>query len=306
MRIKKIKVVAIGGGHGLGRVLSSLSFLENQLTGIVTTTDNGGSTGRLRKRSSSIAWGDLRNCLGLLVDKNTISSQLFDYRFDGRDELSGHNLGNLILYALEQIQSRPLNSIKLVRRILGIKTALLPMSETPTDLMAFYPRGRCKVGELSIDDMPIMPEKLMLAPLVKTLDLCKKALADADLIILGPGSFLTSIVPPLLVKEIADGINNSQAHCVFLDNIVAEQSPAAELSLDKKLEWLQENIGSMPIDSAIVHGTNTSSTNTFSTKIPTICCDLANDQVQHYHDSAKLVAALEQTLAIIAEPTNNK
>jgi uncharacterized cofD-like protein len=79
-----------------------------------------------------------------------------------------------------------------------------------------------------------MPEKLMLAPLVKTLDLCKKALADADLIILGPGSFLTSIVPPLLVKEIADGINNSQAHCVFLDNIVAEQSPAAELSLDKK------------------------------------------------------------------------
>lgn len=291
MQIEKINVVAIGGGHGLGRVLSSLSFLEKRLTGIVTTTDNGGSTGRLRKRDSGIAWGDLRNCLTLLIDKNTVGSQLFDYRFDGQDELGGHNLGNLILYALEQIQSRPLHSIKLVRRIFGIKSPLLPMSETPTDLMAFYPKGRCKVGELSIDDMPLMPKTMLLAPLVKTLEPCKKALAEADLIILGPGSFLTSIVPPLLVKEIVDGINNSNAHCVFLDNIVAEQSPAGELSLDDKLQWLQQNIGCMPIDSAIVHHTNID-----SKMVPSICCDLANDKVNHYHDNAKLVAALQQTL----------
>ena len=108
MQLEKLNVVAIGGGHGLGRVLSTLSFLRKQLTGIVTTTDNGGSTGRLRKRSSSIAWGDLRNCLTLLVDKDSVGSQLFDFRFDGQDELGGHNLGNLILYALVQLQSRHL------------------------------------------------------------------------------------------------------------------------------------------------------------------------------------------------------
>jgi len=288
MRLKKLKVVAIGGGHGLGRVLSTLSFLENQLTGIVTTTDNGGSTGRLRKRSSTIAWGDLRNCLTQLVDNNSIGSQLFDFRFDGQDELGGHNLGNLILYGLGQIQSRPLDSIKLVRRILRVKTPVFPMSETPTDLMAFYPEGRCRVGELSVDDMPIMPKNLMLAPLVKTLDVCKDALLAADLIILGPGSFLTSVIPPLLVRDIVNSITKSKAHCVFIENVVAEKSPSAQLTLDEKLCWIEENIGCLPIDSVIVQDPSVT-----SNKVPVTCCDLANDKVKHYHDRDKLIQALE-------------
>jgi len=295
MLIKNLKVVAIGGGHGLGRVLSSLSFMENQLTGIVTTTDNGGSTGRLRKRSSTIAWGDLRSCLTQLVDNDSVGSQLFNFRFDGKDELGGHNLGNLILYGLGQIQSRPLDSIKLVRRMLRIKTPVFPMSETPTDLMAFYPEGRCRVGELSVDEMPIMPKSLMLAPLVKTLDLCNKALAEADLIILGPGSFLTSVIPPLLVRDIVNGISKGKAHCVFIDNIVAENSPAAALSLDEKLSWIEDNIGCMPIDSVIVQDNKIK-----SNKVPVICCDLANKEVKHYHDNEKLVQALEICIANIS------
>lgn len=292
MLLNKLNIVAIGGGHGLGRVLSTLSFLETQLTGIVTTTDNGGSTGRLRKRTSSIAWGDLRNCLTQLVDDNSIGSQLFDFRFDGEDELGGHNLGNLILYGLDKIQSRPLDSIKLVRRMLRVKTPVLPMSETPTDLMAFYPEGRCRVGELSVDKMPVMPEKLMLAPLVKSLDLAKKAIKKADLIILGPGSFLTSVIPPLLIRDIVNAINDSNAHCVFIDNIVAEDSPAGKLSLDEKLNWIKHNIGCLPIDSAICHGNETT-----SKIVPVINCDLANKDVAHYHDSKKLINALEQCIS---------
>ncbi|MEW6990918.1 uridine diphosphate-N-acetylglucosamine-binding protein YvcK [Colwelliaceae bacterium 6441] len=296
MQLKDIKVVAIGGGHGLGRVLSTLSFMEKQLTGIVTTTDNGGSTGRLRKRSSSIAWGDLRNCLTQLVDKDSIGNQIFDFRFDGQDELGGHNLGNLILFALGKIQSRPLDSIKLVRRLLKVKTSVLPMSETPTDLMAFYPEGRCRVGELSVDKMPIMPKNLMLAPLVKTLVHCKKALAEADLIILGPGSFLTSVVPPLLVRDIVNGINNSNAHCVFIENIVPEQSPSSSLSLDDKLLWIKENIGCLPIDSVIAHGNNTT-----SELLPVLNCDLSCSTIPHYHDQQKLINAIEQCVSNIPD-----
>lgn len=292
MQLKNSKVVAIGGGHGLGRVLSTLSFLENQLTGIVTTTDNGGSTGRLRKRSSTIAWGDLRNCLTQLVDKNSIGSQLFDFRFDGQDELGGHNLGNLILFGLGQIQTRPLDSIKLVRRLLRVKTAVLPMSETPTDLMAFYPEGRCRVGELSVDEMPVMPKNLMLAPLVKTLAQCKDALNSADLIILGPGSFLTSVIPPLLVRDIVNSITNSKAHCVFIENIVAEKSPSSALTLDEKLLWIKENIGCLPIDSVIAHSQEVS-----SEIVPVINCDLASDDINHYHDQQKLINAIEQCIA---------
>jgi uncharacterized cofD-like protein len=296
MQLKNIKVVAIGGGHGLGRVLSTLSFLEHRLTGIVTTTDNGGSTGKLRKRSSTIAWGDLRNCLTQLVDKDSIGSQLFDFRFDGQDELGGHNLGNLILFALGKIQSRPLDSIKLVRRLLRVKTSVLPMSETPTDLMAFYPEGRCRVGELSVDKMPVMPKKLMLAPLVKTLDSATKALANADLIILGPGSFLTSVVPPLLIRDIVNGIKKSKAHCVFIENIVAEQSPSAALTLDEKLLWIKDNIGCLPIDSVIAHGENIT-----SDILPVYNCDLAHASVEHFHDRKKLISALEHCISQIPE-----
>ncbi|WP_206486409.1 uridine diphosphate-N-acetylglucosamine-binding protein YvcK [Thalassotalea sp. G2M2-11] len=293
MQLENKKVVAIGGGHGLGRVLSTLSFLEKQLTGIVTTTDNGGSTGRLRKRSSSIAWGDLRNCLTQLVDSESIGNQLFNFRFDGQDELGGHNLGNLILFALGQLQSRPLDSIKLVRRLLRVKTPVLPMSETPTDLMAFYPEGRCRVGELSVDDMPVMPKNLMLAPLVKTLDSCKDAIVAADLIILGPGSFLTSVIPPLLVRDIVKSINKSQGHCVFIENIAPEASPASNLSLDEKLLWIKENINCLPIDSVIAHGEQVT-----SNILPVINCDLVSKNNSHHHDRKKLIAALEQCLAI--------
>jgi uncharacterized cofD-like protein len=287
MQLKELNVVAIGGGHGLGRVLSTLSFLGNQLTGIVTTTDNGGSTGRLRKRSSSIAWGDLRNCLTQLVDEKSVGSQLFDFRFNGNDELGGHNLGNLILYGLGEIHSRPLDSIKLVRRLLKVKTPVLPMSETPTDLMAFYSKGRCRIGEVSVDNMSVMPKNLMLAPLVKTLPSCVEAILNADLIILGPGSFLTSVIPPLLVRDISNALNQTNAHRVFIDNIVAENSPAAALSLDEKLAWIEENVGCLPIDSAICHDASITSKH-----IDVYHHELSSDTVSHFHSRDKLISAL--------------
>ncbi len=288
MPLNQVNVVAIGGGHGLGRVLSTLSFLGDQLTGIVTTTDNGGSTGRLRKRSSSIAWGDLRNCLTQLVDNDSVGSQLFNFRFDGQDELGGHNLGNLILYGLGQVQSRPLDSIKLVRRLLKVRTPVLPMSETPTDLMAFYPQGRCRVGELSVDEMPMMPKSLMLAPLVKSLPACIEAIENADIIILGPGSFLTSIVPPLLVRDISNALNNRKGHCIFVENVTPEKSPSAQLSLDKKLEWIEENIGCLPIDSVICQDTSVT-----SDKVYVHHHDLQSEETSHYHDKDKLREAIE-------------
>ena len=294
MQLNKLNIVAIGGGHGLGRVLSTLSFMGNKLTGIVTTTDNGGSTGKLRKRSSSIAWGDLRNCLTELVDRDSIGSQLFNFRFDGNDELGGHNLGNLILYGLGEVQSRPLDSIKLVRRILGVKTQVLPMSETPTDLMAFYPEGRCRVGELSVDEMPIMPKSLMLAPLVKSIEPCLTAINNADLIILGPGSFLTSIVPPMLVRDISNAIANRKGHCVFIDNVVLESSPAAKLTIDEKLQWIEENVGCLPIDSVI-----TQEPSAVSNKVKVICRDLAHHKQLHHHDKKKLINALEACVSIL-------
>lgn len=233
-----------------------------------------------------------------LVDTDSIGSQLFNFRFDGNDELGGHNLGNLILYGLGQVQSRPLDSIKLIRRLLRVKTSVLPMSETPTDLMAFYPKGRCRIGELSVDEMSIMPEKLMLAPLVKTLPHCIDAINNADLIILGPGSFLTSIIPPLLVRDITKALCARKGQCVFLDNVVMEQSPSAALTLDERLAWIENNIGCLPIDSVICQDKSV-----FSTKVKVHHHDLSNDKVSHYHDTQKLLKALEACVSTFDKNT---
>lgn len=296
MQLEQLNIVAIGGGHGLGRTLATLACLGDKLTGIVTTTDNGGSSGRLRRRTSSIAWGDLRNCLTQLADTDTIGSQLFNFRFTGEDELSGHNLGNLVLYGLENIQSRPLDSIELVRRMLGVKAKVYPMSEFPTDLMAFYHKGRCRVGEMSVDDMPDMPRDLILAPLVKSFDNVLADIENADIVILGPGSFLTSVVPPLLVRDIAKAIHNSNAKCLFIDNLVKEKSPAAHLAIDEKLAWLEGNIKYQLVDMVLTQDTTMT-----SELIEVICLPLSAEGLEHHHDKAKLINALR---VVVSKVTN--
>jgi uncharacterized cofD-like protein len=148
------RVVALGGGHGLGRVMSSLSSLGSRLTGIVTTTDNGGSTGRIRRAEGGIAWGDMRNCLNQLITEPSVASAMFEYRFGGNGELSGHNLGNLMLKALDHLSVRPLEAINLIRNLLKVDAFLIPMSEQPVDLMAIDAEGHEVYGEVNIDQLP--------------------------------------------------------------------------------------------------------------------------------------------------------
>ena len=245
------RVVAIGGGHGMGRVLSSLSFLGTRLTGIVTTTDDGGSTGRLRKSQECIAWGDLRNCLNQLVTEPSIGSQLFEYRFTGRGELAGHNLGNLMLLALDNLCVRPLDAIRLISDMLHIAPSLLPMSEHPTYLCAHTVCGDQILGEVSIDQLTTPPRALSLNPIVPATHEAIDALSQADMIILGPGSFLTSIMPPLLLSEIAEAIRSSGAIVVFISNLVAENGPAGKLTLSHQHRWLEERIGQGRIDAIL-------------------------------------------------------
>ncbi|HBO38348.1 MAG TPA: hypothetical protein DD638_06765, partial [Pasteurellaceae bacterium] len=134
-------IVAIGGGHGLGRIMSALSFMKERLTGIVTTTDNGGSTGRIRNTQGGIAWGDLRNCLNQIIIEPSTASALFEYRFAGNGELAGHNLGNLMLKALEDMHIRPIEAVGLIRKLLHVKSFIIPMSETPVHLAAIAQTG---------------------------------------------------------------------------------------------------------------------------------------------------------------------
>ncbi|MDY1036436.1 uridine diphosphate-N-acetylglucosamine-binding protein YvcK [Enterobacteriaceae bacterium RIT714] len=247
------RVVALGGGHGLGRVMSSLSSLGSRLTGIVTTTDNGGSTGRIRRSEGGIAWGDMRNCLNQLITEQSVASAMFEYRFGGNGELSGHNLGNLMLKALDHLSVRPLEAINLIRNLLKVDAFLIPMSEQPVDLMAIDTEGHEVYGEVNIDQLILPPKELMTYPSVPATREAVEAISEADLILIGPGSFYTSLMPLLLVKELAQALRRTPAPMVYIGNLGRELSPAAaSLTLADKLDLMEQYVGKKIIDGVVV------------------------------------------------------
>lgn len=290
------KVIAIGGGHGLGRVLSALSFLREKLTGVVATTDNGGSTGRIRSQHGGIAWGDLRNCLTQITVKPTVASALFEYRFAGKGELAGHNLGNLILKALEDMKIRPLEALDLVRDLLHVRVGLMPMSETPVHLASLLPCGKTIVGEVSIDALDQLPHSLSLEPNVAATPELLDELRQAELILLGPGSFFTSIMPNLLLDDVAQTIQQSHANVIFIDNIGKEHGIAGTLSLNDRIQWIENRIGVTRLNGIITVPEERSET---PSHIKTLRQDLSAEDVSYRHDRIKLRRAIEDIIALL-------
>lgn len=283
------KVVAIGGGHGLGRLLSALKGFGRNATGIVTTTDNGGSTGRIRQCQGGIAWGDTRNCINQLITEPSISSMMFEYRFKGTGELDGHNLGNLMLTALDNLSVRPLEAIDLIRRMLKVDVNLIPMSEHPSDLKALSVAGKWVTGETDVDEMQEGLLRLDLEPEVPATREGVSAIDNADAIILGPGSFLTSIMPPLLLPEIGQAIaNNKNATLIFIDNLSPELGPAARMALGERLHWCERACHARKID-VILSG---SPHPELDEQWQCIVTDLASPNRGWRHDRAKLEAAI--------------
>ncbi|PHM48135.1 uridine diphosphate-N-acetylglucosamine-binding protein YvcK [Xenorhabdus miraniensis] len=288
------RVVTLGGGHGLGRVMSSLSSLGTRLTGIVTTTDNGGSTGRIRRSEGGIAWGDMRNCLNQLITEPTIASAMFEYRFSGNGELAGHNLGNLMLKALDHLSVRPLEAINLIRSLLKVNAHLIPMSEQSVDLMAIDNQGNTVYGEVNIDQLNCVPQELLLYPRVNATKEALDAIEQADLILIGPGSFLTSLMPLLLLDDLTQSLRRSNANMIYIGNLGRELSHAAtELSLKNKLEIMENRIGRKMINALIV-GPRTD-ISPFSDRIVTQQVLEAQD-IPYRHDRELLRQAIEHTL----------
>lgn len=288
------RIVALGGGHGLGRVMSSLSFLGSRLTGIVTTTDNGGSTGRIRRSEGGIAWGDTRNCLNQLITEPSVASAMFEYRFAGNGELSGHNLGNLMMKALDHLSVRPLEAINLIRNLLKVDAFLIPMSEFPVDLMAIDSQGNAIYGEVNIDNLAEAPQELMLYPKAPATREALDAIAEADLVLIGPGSFYTSLLPILLLEEMDQALRRTTAPVVYIDNLGKELSPvAANLSLAEKLEIMEQHIGKRIIDAVLVSPQIDASqlVDRLVIQQPLEACD-----VKYRHDRQLLRTALEHTL----------
>jgi uncharacterized cofD-like protein len=288
----KTKIVAIGGGHGLGRILSSLSDYGSQVTGIVTTTDNGGSTGRIRACQGGIAWGDMRNCINQLITEPSVGSMIFEYRFRGNGELNGHNLGNLMLTALDNLSVRPLEAINLIRDMLKVETQIIPMSEHPADLSALTLTGEIICGETSIDELQDVPQRLYVEPLVPATKETVTAIHEADIVLLGPGSFLTSIMPPLLLKEIAGALKESNAKIVFISNLDQENGPAGQMSLTTMLHWCERAMNGKYIDAVITDKPIPE----LAPRYEQLIEDLASNNHEWRHDREKLKHAIDKII----------
>jgi len=287
------KVVAIGGGHGLGRILSALKGFAGNATGIVTTTDNGGSTGRLRHCQGGIAWGDTRNCINQLITEPSLESVMFEYRFQGEGDLDGHNLGNLMLAALDNLSVRPLDVIHLITNMLKVEVNIIPMSEQPSDLKALADDGNWIHGETSVDEMKQTLLQLDLSPQVPATHEAIVAVNEADCIILGPGSFLTSVMPPLLLPELGQAIaNNRTATLIFIENLSPESGPAGKMSIQQKLAWCQDACAGRYIDLLI-----SPVQPEVTLKCPFFFADLASENSPWRHDRDKLLAAIVTQLS---------
>lgn len=288
------KVVAIGGGHGLGRMLAALKQFGSNATGIVATTDNGGSTGRIRDCQGGIAWGDTRNCINQLITEPSISSMMFEYRFRGQGELDGHNLGNLMLTALDNLSVRPLEAINLIRSMLKVDVNIVPMTEHPSDLTALSMEGRWVTGETNVDDMNERLRRLDLSPEVPATKEAVQAIAEADCIVLGPGSFLTSIMPPLLLPEIGKAIaDNTKARVILVENLSPEAGPAGMMTLREKIEWCERACKARKIDVIIGDTAHPELDGLWHC----VTTELASPNRDWRHDRVKLQQAIEAQLA---------
>lgn len=249
------KVVAIGGGHGLSMLLRGLKNKTSNITAIVTVADDGGSSGRLREEMGIIAPGDLRNCLVALADKETVLEEIFQYRFDGEGELAGHSLGNLFLAALIKQFGSVQNALEAASKVLNIRGQVMPATSQTVRLKARMSDGEIVEGESEISAYPekkgrdiriVHMSTIPKAPMAVGDAL--KALRDADLITLGPGSLYTSVLPNLLVPEILQTIRESGAPVIYICNVMTQPGETSGYTVGDHLKALVDHIGGDVVD----------------------------------------------------------
>ena len=241
-----LRVAAIGGGTGLAALLGALkpeagrSREPWRLTGIVTVSDNGGSSGRLRAELGGIPPGDLRNCLSALTREESVLSELLNYRFGGEGSLAGHSLGNLMLLALADITGDWVRAIRQLSGVLVTAGRLFPSTVVPVTLCAEDMEGRLYEGETAVNDSHPPLARLWLEPReAEPLPEALLAILQADLILLAPGSLYTSTIPNLLIPELQQALARSEAPIVYVANLMTEPGESAGLDLETHVASLQ-------------------------------------------------------------------
>lgn len=248
------KVVVLGGGTGLSSLLRGLKQYTSNVTAIVTVTDDGGSSGRLRGEFGILAPGDIRNCLVALADTETSMDELFRYRFVQGEGLAGHSLGNLLLTAMNDISGGFVQAIQEVSRVLAVRGHVLPATLTNAVLCAELADGTVVRGESSVSKSHGQISRVHLEPgACEPVPEALQAIREAEAIILGPGSLYTSVVPCLLVKGIPEAIRQSKAAKIYICNVMTQPGETDNHSASDHLKAVYKHAGHNLVDCILVN-----------------------------------------------------
>ena len=248
------KITALGGGTGLSSLLRGLKAHTSNITAVVTVADDGGSSGRLRKEMGVLPPGDIRNCLVALADQESLMGELFQYRFTDGESLEGHSFGNLFLVAMTEVAGDFDQAIKKSSKILAIRGRVIPSTLSPVTLCAEMKSGEVVKGESSITHDRRQIDRVYLEPGdCRPPDEVIEAIADCDLVLLGPGSLFTSVLPNLKVRGMVEAINRSRAEVIYICNVMTQPGETDGFGASDHLKALLKSVPDLKVDYCLVN-----------------------------------------------------
>jgi uncharacterized cofD-like protein len=310
------RIVAIGGGTGLSSLLRGLKEHTSNLTAIVTVADDGGSSGVLRAGLGIPPVGDIRNCIAALADAEPLMTEVLQYRFpdvpgEGAPGLAGHALGNLLIAAMTAVEGGDFeNGVRLVNRILAVRGRVLPVTATPLTLHARRSDGSVIDGQ-SLIMRTTGIDRVWLTPTdVRASEDALAAIAEAELIVLGPGSLYTSLLPSLLIPAIRDAVLAAEALRIFVCNVATQDGETAGFDLASHVEALAAHTTPRLVDVVLANNHFTAQTPPAWSAEPVklrwppmgfaaprlVLDDVVDPTNAHHHDPVRLAGALIRTL----------
>ena len=314
---RPLRVVALGGGHGLHASLSALRQLTTDLTAVVTVADDGGSSGRIRRELKVLPPGDLRMALAALAgteDAQAEWADLLQHRIGGHGVLAGHPVGNLVLTALMERTTDPARALARLGQLVGAVGRVLPMSPVPLDLVAvadrFDPDDPTRVrhirGQSSIAATPGRVRSVrLLPPGAPACAAAVDAVREADLVVLGPGSWFTSVIPHLLLRELGTALSATSARVVVVLNLFPQVGETDDYEPHQLLDLLQTHaapFGGLKIDAVVADLDSVLDPEELARHVRAmgarlVVSRLAADDSPERHDPARLSAAIRSAVA---------
>ncbi|MCZ0703323.1 putative cofD-like protein [Natronobacillus azotifigens] len=251
---RKKKVVVLGGGTGMPVLLRGLKRLDIDLTAIVTVADDGGSSGRLRTEMAMPAPGDIRNVIAALSEVEPMMEKLFQHRFTTGNGLTGHSMGNLILAAMNSVTGDFYNGIKEISRVFNVKGNIYPIANQNLFLYAEMEDGEIVIGESKIPKANKVIKRVYVQPeTVKPLPEAVRAVLEADLVVIAPGSLYTSTMPNLVVPKVADSLRQTQGKVVYVCNVMTQSGETTGYTATDHAQAIIDHIGKGAMDAIVVH-----------------------------------------------------